>query len=100
MFKLVVLAVVLAAANAGIVPAPLGYAGLGYAGLPLGYAGAALPLAYAGAPLAAPIAPLAAAPLAIAPQAYALPPVREVAEPSIVEQAVEKVEQHGYSIRY
>jgi hypothetical protein len=95
MFKLVVLAVVLAAANAGIVPAPLGYAGLGYAGLPLGYAGAALPLAYAGAPLAAPIAPIA-----IAPQAYALPPVREVAEPSIVEQAVEKVEQHGYSIRY
>lgn len=75
----------------------------GYAGLPLGYAGA--PLAYAGAPLAAPIAyagATIAAPIAVAPApaAYALPPVREIAEAPIVQTAVEPVEQHGYSVRY
>jgi hypothetical protein len=93
MYKLVVLAVVLATAQAGLLAAP-------YAGLPL----AAAPLGYAGLPLAAPLGyaglPLAAAPLAHHAHAYALPAVREVQEAPIIQQAVEPVEQHGYKIRY
>ena len=98
-FLQVVLAVLVVAAQSGIIAPgyaglPLGYAGapLGYAGAPLAYAGA--PLAYAGVPVAAPIA------VAPAPAAYALPPVREIAEAPIVQTAVEPVEQHGYSVRY
>lgn len=77
------------------VPAGYGYAGpVAHAGLPYPYAAAGLP--YAGG------LPYAAAPAAYAPVPvnYALPPVREVAEAPLVSQTVEKVEQHGYSIRY
>merc|ERR1711990_1266940 len=119
MYKLIVLAVVLVAANAQeeardarlLAGLPAGYAGLpvGYAGLPAGYAG--LPAGYAGLPAAHaayagipyPYAAPAAIPAAIpapVPVNYALPPVREVEGAPIVSQTVEKVEQHGYSIRY
>ena len=98
-----VLAAVLAAANANVVYSGLpgvgaiNYAHAGYYGAPIAHAA---PLAYA-APAAAPVA--YAAPAAIpAPVAtnYALPPAREIQEAPIVEQYVEPVEQHGYSIRY
>merc|ERR1712029_178822 len=94
MYKLFVLAAVLAVANSAVV-----YSGLPHAGA---YAGA-LPYAHAGyyGGIHAPVA--YAAPAAIpAPVAvnYALPPAREVQEAPIVEQTVEPVEQHGYSIRY
>merc|ERR1711936_568366 len=115
MYKLIVLAVVLVAASAQeeardarlLAALPAGYAGLpvGYAGLPAGYAG--LPAGYAGLPAAhagyAGIPYPYAAPAAIpapVPVNYALPPVREVEGAPIVSQTVEKVEQHGYSIRY
>merc|ERR1712223_1786714 len=109
MYKLFVLAAVLAAATAeGYYPAGYaGYGGLGYAGLgglyggyggypgygAYGYAGA-----YA-APIAA--APLAAAPIA-APIAtnYAVPAPRVLQEAPIVEQIVEPVEQWGYKVKY
>merc|ERR1711934_491746 len=112
MYKLIVLAVVLVAASAQeeardarlLAALPAGYAGLpvGYAGLPAGYAG--LPAAHAGYagipyPYAAPAAIPAAIPAPV-PVNYALPPVREVEGAPIVSQTVEKVEQHGYSIRY
>merc|ERR1711990_161191 len=112
MYKLIVLAVVLVAASAQeeardarlLAGLPAGYAGLpvGYAGLPAGYAG--LPAAHAGYagipyPYAAPAAIPAAIPAPV-PVNYALPPVREVEGVPIVSQTVEKVEQHGYSIRY
>jgi len=122
MYKLIVLAVVLVAASAqeeardarllaalpaGYAGLPVGYAGLpaGYAGLPAGYAG--LPAGYAGLPAAHagyagipyPYATPAAIPAPV-PFNYALPPVREVEGAPIVSQTVEKVEQHGYSIRY
>merc|ERR1739848_756326 len=112
MYKLIVLAVVLVAASAQeeardarlLAGLPAGYAGLpaGYAGLPTGYAG--LPAAHAGYagipyPYAAPAAIPAAIPAPV-PVNYALPPVREVEGAPIVSQTVEKVEQHGYSIRY
>ena len=44
----------------------------------------------------------AAAPVVAAPVAtnYALPPTRVIEEAPIVEQVVEPVEQHGYSVRY
>ena len=44
----------------------------------------------------------AAAPVVAAPVAtnYALPPTRVTEEAPIVEQVVEPVEQHGYSVRY
>ena len=108
----IVLAVVLVAASAQeeardarlLAALPAGYAGLpvGYAGLPAGYAG--LPAAHAGYagipyPYAAPAAIPAAIPAPV-PVNYALPPVREVEGAPIVSQTVEKVEQHGYSIRY
>merc|ERR1712172_481925 len=126
MYKLIVLAVVLVAASAqeeardarllaalpaGYAGLPVGYAGLpaGYPGLPAGYAGlpagyAGLPAAHAGYagipyPYAAPAAIPAAIPAPV-PVNYALPPVREVEGAPIVSQTVEKVEQHGYSIRY
>merc|ERR1712223_2206765 len=114
MYKLFVLAAVLAAATAeGYYPAGYaGYGGLGYAGLgglyggyggypgygAYGYAGA-----YA-APIAA--APLAAAPIAAAPIAapiatnYAVPAPRVLQEAPIVEQIVEPVEQWGYKVKY
>merc|ERR1712172_216178 len=112
MYKLIVLAVVLVAASAQeeardarlLAGLPAGYAGLpvGYAGLPAGYAGLpAAHAAYAGIPFpyAAPAAIPAAIPAPV-PVNYALPPVREVEGAPIVSQTVEKVEQHGYSIRY
>jgi hypothetical protein len=91
MYKLVVLAVVLAAANAAVV-AP------GYAGLPLGYAGHpyAAP-AYAHHAYAHPVAAPVIAPQ---PVQYVAPPPREVVNAPVVEQTVEPVEQWGYSIRY
>merc|ERR1712172_374764 len=115
MYKLIVLAVVMGAASAQeeardarlLAALPAGYAGLpvGYAGLPAGYAG--LPAGYAGLPAAHagyagipyPYATPAAIPAPV-PFNYALPPVREVEGAPIVSQTVEKVEQHGYSIRY
>merc|ERR1712172_43400 len=91
----------LAALPAGYAGLPVGYDGLpaGYAGLPAGCAG--LPAGYAGIPYpyAAPAAIPAAIPAPV-PVNYALPPVREVEGAPIVSQTVEKVEQHGYSIRY
>merc|ERR1711997_246653 len=115
MYKLIVFAVVLVATSAQeeardarlLAGLPAGYAGLpvGYAGLPAGYAG--LPAGYAGLPAAhaayAGIPYPYAAPAAIpapVPVNYALPPVREVEGAPIVSQTVEKVERHGYSIRY
>merc|ERR1711894_326370 len=114
MYKLFVLAAVLAAATAeGYYPA--GYAGIGglyangLAGLPYGaygaygYGGAlAAPAAYGYAGLAAPAfaaAPVVAAPLP-APRQYAVPAPRVVAEAPIVEKIVEPVEQWGYKIKY
>merc|ERR1712029_893231 len=93
MYKLIVLAVVLVAASAQVLPAgyaPYPYAAGAYAAgaLPVAHAGLAYPYA-AGVPVPAP-----------APVQYALPPPREVVEAPIVSQTVEKVEQHGYSIRY
>merc|ERR1711997_684944 len=85
MYKLIVLAVVLVAASAQEEARDARL----LAGLPAGYAG--LPVGYAGLPAANP-APV--------PVNYALPPVREVEGAPIVSQTVEKVEQHGYSIRY
>merc|ERR1712037_617991 len=96
MYKLILLA----ALPAGYAGLPVGYAGLpaGYAGLPAGYAG--LPAAHAGyAGIPYPYAAPAAIPAPV-PVNYALPPVREVEGAPIVSQTVEKVEQHGYSIRY
>ena len=69
----------LAAATGAIIPA------VGYAAAPLGYA----PVAYASAGLGLPEA-----------RAYALPPVRQVAEAPILEQIVEPVEQWGYKVAY
>merc|ERR1712021_255196 len=115
MYKLIVLAVVLVATSAQeqerdakfLAGLPAGYAGLpaGYAGLPAGYAGLlagyaglpAAPAGYAGIPC--PYAAPAAIPAPV-PVNYALPPVREVEGAPIVSQTVEKVEQHGCSIRY
>jgi len=116
----VVLAAVVAAAQ-GQIALPAGVQALPAAGLPLGafpyhaglagayaphHLGAALPLQYAhaGLPLAAGAAPapLAYAPVAVpaAPRTYAVPPPRFVEEPAIVETVTEKVEQHGYKIKY
>jgi len=78
MYKLVILACVLAAATGAIIPA-------GYAVAPVGVA----PVAYASAGLGLPEA-----------RAYALPPIRQVAEAPIVEQIVEPVEQWGYKVAY
>lgn len=69
-----------------------------HAGLPYPYA-TGYPVAYGAAPLAA-AAPVAYSIPAPAPVNYALPPAREVQEAPLVSQSVEKVEQHGYSIRY
>merc|ERR1712161_156196 len=94
MYKLIVLAVVLVATSAQEQERDAKFlAGLpaGYAGLPAGHAG------YAGIPY--PYAAPAAIPAPV-PVNYALPPVREVEGAPIVSQTVEKVEQHGYSIRY
>lgn len=113
----VVLAVVFASAQAGIIAPYAGLAGIaapyGLAAAPaLGYANAygyanvaanIAPVAYntapIAAPIAAPVAPIAAPVAPIAAQ-YALPAPRVVEEPAIVEQAVTPVEQHGYSIAY
>jgi len=102
MYKLIVLAVILAAANAdAVLPhAYAGHPGYAYAGHPgyayagqSGYAVAGHPgYAYAGHHIAhAPVA---------APVQYALPAPREVVNAPVVEQVIEPVEQWGYSIRY
>merc|ERR1712106_810558 len=84
-----------------------GYAGHAGFAAPYPYAAHGIaPAAYAGLAHAAPIAPLA--PVAVAhaglglpeARAYALPPVRQVAEAPIVEQIVEPVEQWGYKVAY
>ncbi|XP_071455225.1 larval/pupal cuticle protein H1C-like [Hetaerina americana] len=86
MYKLVVLAALVAVASAGLLPA----ATLPIA-TPFAYAHHA-PLAYA-APIAAPIATAYAAPAVIpAPVTYHTG--------YKVETEVEPVEQHGYSIKY
>merc|ERR1711863_98467 len=91
MYKLIVLAAIVAVASADAV-LPAGYA---YAGHP-GYAYAGHPgYAYAGHPGYA----VAHAPVVAAPVQYALPPAREVVNAPVVEQVVEPVEQWGYSIR-
>lgn len=112
MYKLFVLAAVLATATAeGFYPA--GYAGFGglyghglgglYGGYPgygaYGYAG--LGGYHHGLGLAAPLAaPIAAAPLVAAPATYAVPAPRVLQEAPIVEQVVEPVEQWGYKVKY
>merc|ERR1712128_56677 len=78
----------------------LAYAGAynGYAA-PYAYAAHGIaPAAYAAAPIAAPVAHVGLG----LPEArtYALPPVRQVQEASIVEQIVEPVEQWGYKVAY
>jgi len=124
MYKLFVLAAVLATATAegfypagyagygGLYPAGVaglgyggyagGYAGLGYAGL--GYAGLGhAGLGYAGLAAPAVAAPVVAAPaIAAAPIArnYAVPAPRVISEAPIVEKIVEPVEQWGYKIKY
>merc|ERR1712193_269147 len=98
MYKLFVLAAVLAAATAeGYYPAGYaGYGGLGYAGLGGLYGGYGAYPGYGayGYAAGAYAAPLAAAPLA-APIAtnYAVPAPRVLQEAPIVEQIVEPVEQ-------
>jgi len=97
MYKLIVLAAIVAVASAdAVLPAGYAYAGhpgYAYAGHP-GYAYAGHPgYAYAGHPIAH-------APVVAAPVQYALPPAREVVNAPVVEQVVEPVEQWGYSIRY
>merc|ERR1712007_252063 len=99
MYKLFVLAAVLAAATAeGYYPA--GYAGYGGYGAYPGYGAYGYAAGAYAAPLAA--APLAAAPIAAAPIAapiatnYAVPAPRVLQEAPIVEQIVEPVEQWGY----
>jgi len=115
MYKLFVLAAVLATATAeGFYPA--GYAGIhgglyghGYAGLAgygaygaygygagLGHLGYAAPVA-AAAPVVAAAAPVIAAPVA---NRYAVPAPRVLQEAPIVEKIVEPVEQWGYKIKY
>jgi len=99
---------------------PAGYAHAGFplAGLPAGYAHAGLPLAglQAGLPLNAGLnyapgvyahagLPLTAQPLVqtvvpAAPKTYAVPPARIIENPAHVETISEKVEQHGYKIKY
>merc|ERR1712020_662262 len=109
MYKLFVLAAVLATATAeGFYPA--GYAGIhgglyghGYAGLAgygaygygLGHLGYAAPVA-AAAPVVAAAAPVIAAPVA---NRYAVPAPRVIEEAPIVEKIVEPVEQWGYKIK-
>merc|ERR1719400_2258515 len=99
MLKSVILAIASAYAQAqvllnGAVPYP--YAAAGAAGLPADYA----------VSVGAPVAPVAAPP-AVAhslglPEArtFVAPPVRQVAEPSIVVNNVEPVEQWGYKVAY
>jgi len=108
MYKLFVLAAVLATATAeGFYPA--GYAGIhgglygpGYAGLAgygaygYGLGGYAAPVA-AAAPVVAAAAPVIAAPVA---NRYAVPAPRVLEEAPIVEKIVEPVEQWGYKIKY
>jgi len=114
MYKLIVLSVVLVAASAQFaVPAGYGYAGpVHAAGLPYPYAAGIPALHAAGIPLTNPhpqgvlphVVPTGAiiGRIAGAPEAinYALPAPRIVEEAPLVAQSVEKVEQHGYSIRY
>jgi len=113
----VVLAAVVAAAQGQFAPLPAGIHAAGlplgafpyHAGLPLAahtgalplqyaagvqYAGAPAHLNYAAFPAAAPVIPAAV------PKTYAVPPARIVEEPAIIETATEKVEQHGYKIKY
>ncbi|TRY70185.1 hypothetical protein TCAL_17272 [Tigriopus californicus] len=103
----------LAAHGYALNAAPLAAQGYALNAAPLAAQGYALPAVAAQgyalntAPLAAPqYAPqysgltYGAAPVAAAPQAYALPPVKNIQEAPIVEQVVEPVEQHGYSVRY
>merc|ERR1711997_958016 len=114
MYKLIVLSVVLVAASAQIaVPAGYGYAGpVHAAGRPYPYAAGHTILPAAGDPLTNPhpqgvlphevptgniIGRIAGAPEAIN---FVLPAPRIVEEAPIVAQSTEKVEQHGYSIRY
>merc|ERR1712123_500778 len=105
MYRLVVLACAIASAAAQLPYA--GYAG--HAGFAAPYPYAAHGIAPAAYAHADPVAPLAyAAPVAVAhaglglpeARAYALPPVRQVAEAPIVEQIVEPVEQWGYKVAY
>ena len=87
MFRLLaLLATVVTAATAAVVP---------YYGAAAGYAAApvAVPAPYAGVPVAHGLGLPEAA-------TYALPPVRAVAEAPIVEQVVEPVEQWGYKVAY
>jgi len=52
-------------------------------------------VAYNTAPIAAPAHIIPAA-----PKTYAVPPARIINEPAHVETIAEKVEQHGYKIKY
>jgi len=105
MYKLIVLAAIVAVASAdAVLPAGYAYAGhpgYAYAGHP-GYAYAGHPgYAVAGHPgYAVAGHHIAHAPVVAAPVQYALPPAREVVNAPVVEQVVEPVEQWGYSIRY
>ncbi|XP_059476215.1 vitelline membrane protein Vm34Ca-like [Neocloeon triangulifer] len=99
MYKLFVLAAVLAVAAAGnILPYPYAGAYAGYAAHPLAYsANLAAPYAYS-APIAAPVAYSAAAPLAYS--AAAIPAPVAYTSGYKVSYATEPVEQHGYKIAY
>jgi hypothetical protein len=106
MLKSVILALASAAAQAqlllnGAVPYPYAAGVAPYAAAPV----AALPADYAvsvGAPVApAPVPATVSHSLGL-PEAktFVAPPVRQVAEPSIVETHVEPVEQWGYKVAY
>merc|ERR1712088_735570 len=95
MYKLFVLAAVLATATAeGFYPA--GYAGIHGGLYGHGLGGYAAPVA-AAAPVVAAAAPVIAAPVA---NRYAVPAPRVLQEAPIVEKIVEPVEQWGYKIKY
>jgi hypothetical protein len=106
MYKLVLLALAVTAANAGILShgygvAPAAYAGYGHAVAPLGHAVA--PLGYAhgyGHAAVAPVAHATAVHVAPAAHAYALPPVQTIQNAPVVSTVVEPVEQWGYKVAY
>merc|ERR1711863_78783 len=94
MYKLIVLATLLAACSAQVTINAPGFAGVA--------AGIAHPYAHHAYAAGIPYAHLHAAPVVapVAPVQYAVPPPREIQLAPAVAQTVEPVEQHGYSIRY
>jgi hypothetical protein len=111
MMKSVILAIASAYAQAqvllnGAVPYPYAAHGVApYAAAPLAAPVAALPADYS-VSVGAPVAPVAPPPQVAhslgLPEArsFVAPPVRQIAEPSVVATAVEPVEQWGYKVAY